>query len=198
MTSDILTLGVGTFISYISSLVIYDGILGGITVMTGLMITLRSIIGDTKILHSANAWVALVVLAGYVMTILVLPRCYMDRHGSRFCRETNPDTTGSGWLGGMMMSFFLMGMIVVNESHTGTPFTPVGWLGIIGALVSIVCVGIVVYGMRSIPITRRETQHLYLRGAFVDTPEQSVRILPGYTSTPQTRNPAYLGAFDLA
>ena len=196
--SDILTLGVGTFISYISSLVIYDGILGGVVVMTGLMITLRSIVCDTKVLHSENAWVALVVLAGYAMLILTLPRCYMDRHGSRFCRETNPDTTGTGWLGGLMMSFFLMGVIVVNESRTGTPFTPIGWLGVIGALISIVCVGVVIYGMRSIPITHRETQHLYLRGAFVDTPEQSVRILPGYTSIPQTSNPAYLDAFDLA
>lgn len=197
MISDIFTLGVGTLISYISSLVIQDGVIGGVVVMTGLMLTLRGIMGDVKVLHPANAWVALAVLAGYAMILLALPRCYMDRHGSRFCRETNPDTTGSGWLGGLMVAFFLMGSIVVNESRTGAVLTPVGWLGVVGALATIVCVGIVVYGMRSVPITRRETQHLYLRGAFVDTPEQSVRILPGYTSTPHTNNLAYLGAFDL-
>jgi len=197
MISDIFTLLIGTLVSYVSGLVIQDGILGGVVVITGLMLTLRTIMGDVHILHPANAWVALAVLAGYAIILLTLPRCHIDRHGSRFCSETNPDTTGSGWLGGLIVAFFLMVSIVMNESSTSAVLTPVGWLGVVGALITIVCVGVVVYGMRSVPITRREIQHLYLRGAFVDTPEQSVRILPGYTSAPQTKNPAYLGAFDL-
>ena len=197
MISNIFTLGIGTFVSYISSIAVTDGILGGVVVMTGLMLTLRSVVTDVTILHPANAWIALLVLAGYAMVLLTLPKCTMDRYGSRFCRETNPDTTGYNWLAGLMTSFFLMGSIVVNESSTYGSLTPVGWLGVVGALLVTLSIGVVIYGMRSIPITRRETQHLYLRGAFVDTPEQSVRILPGYDSTPHPKNPAYLGAFDL-
>jgi hypothetical protein len=168
-------------------------------VMTGLLLTLRIVSGGGQALHPANAWIALSVLAGYAMIVLTLPRCHMDRHGSRFCRETNPDTTGPNWLAGLMLSFFLMGCVVVNESSQSgiSSATPLSWLGIIGALGSILGVGTVIYGMRNVPITNKENQHLYIRGAFVDTEEQSVRILPGYGNEKTLRNPELLGAFVL-
>ena len=187
---------VGTLLSYISSLVIHDGILGGVITMSGLMVTLRFIMGYRDILHPANGWVAVIMLTGYSILLLILPRCYLDRYENRFCRETNPTGSGYRWLGGTMVSFFLMASIVVNEYSLGTPLTPVGWLGVAGALLSILATGIVIYGLKTVPMTQREQQHLHLKGAFVDTPEQSVRILSEYDSVP--RNMAYLGAFNSA
>lgn len=87
---------------------------------------------------------------------------------------------------------------MMNEYSLGTPLTPVGWLGVAGSLLSILATGIVIYGLKTVPMTQREQQHLYLQGAFVDTPEQSVRILSGYDSVQRNENMAYLGAFDSA
>ena len=189
---------VGTLLSYISSLVIQDGIIGGAVTMSCLMLTLRFIMGYRDILHPANGWVAVSMLTGYSIILLTLPRCHLDRYENRFCRETNPTGSGYRWLGGTMISFFLMASIVMNEYSLGTPLTPVGWLGVAGSLLSILATGIVIYGLKTVPMTQREQQHLYLQGAFVDTPEQSVRILSGYDSVQRNENMAYLGAFDSA
>ena len=198
MIPDVFILSIGTLISYISSRLILDGILGGMTVMIVLLLTLRIISGNGHILHPANGWIALLVFVVYAMLVIVLPRCHFDRYGSRFCRETNPYTGGVRWLAGLITTFFLMGCVIINESGLGmSHITPVGWLGFVGALVSIVGIGTVIYGMRSVPITHKETQHLYMRGAFVDTEEQSVRILPGYTSESKRQTSALLDAFDL-
>lgn len=191
MIRDVLLLGLGMGISYGSSYLLRDGILGGVVIMTGLLLTLRGTIHDPS-LHPVNAWVALSVLGVYALIVLALPRCYLDRYGSRFCRETNPDGSGFYWMTGLMVMFFLMGCIVIVETISSSLYG-VGQLGLLLACISIIGVGIVEYGQRSVPITSRENQHLYIRGAFVDTLDQSVRVLPGYTKSTYSGEPAYLG-----
>lgn len=170
MVPDVILLGIGTVLSYVSSIWIHDGVLGGTVVMSLMLLTLRGILKAGKTLHPANAWVVLGVFAGYSLVLTTLPRCYIDRYGSRFCRETDPDRLGRKWLTGLMIVFFLFGCLIIYE-----PSNQIRLLGVAGSLCIVLGVGVVMYGMKSVPITQRETQQLSLKGAFADT---SVRILP--------------------
>jgi hypothetical protein len=112
MIQNVFILGSGTGLSYILSKILDDGILGGLVIMIVLLVTLRILLGSDRksLLNTNNAWITLGVLGCYSMIVMMLPRCYIDRYGSRFCRETNPDTSGSGWLSGLFISFFLFSL----------------------------------------------------------------------------------------
>jgi len=148
-------------------------------------------------LHPINAWIAIVTLAGYAALVSILPRCYTDRHHSTFCREMDMNGRGYLWLAGLLVAYFVGGVLLSERSSVvSLSADPVGW--VLGGVVVciIIAIGGVMYGMRSIPITSSESQRLSMRGSLADTDTNTVRILPDY-NIPHTTIPSHPAQYAL-
>lgn len=172
-----------------------DGIMAGFLSVTIALLTLRGVAGVDGRLHSGNAWIMLGVLGVYLGTVLMLPRCYFDRTGTRFCRETQPGKEGPRWLDVLLGIFVMLCIVVMIEfnqtSNQPLTLTP-GWVAVVLAVGVSLCMGWVLYGMNSVPITSKEERDVQLNGSIVDTSNQAVRILPGYKSSSHSSSTGYL------
>lgn len=145
---------ISTVLLYLFGLFVRDGILGGLVLVIGHLITLRSFTisnGESK-LYQLNGLLLFMSILIFLSSVIVLPDCSRERHNSRYCRITRD-------YGSLLMT--IATALVLFGTLSGFYFI---------TFISSIVIGIIHYGMFGTPLTTIEQRQLSLKGTLTENP----------------------------